>query len=160
MESAPELESPEQTSAVIIKRRLILRDSLAFLSLTAVTIALFAVTLFLFRSFAAHRTELGKRWSDRGRAALRQNQPEQAIDSLRTALSYSPGERAYELLLAEALADAGHTEEAYNYFSGLWDAEPGSGFINLQLARLAAEKKEQAAAINFYRASNLWNVGR
>ena len=153
MESATELEHSEQTSAASIRRRLILRDSLAFLSLTVVTIALFAVTLFLFRSFAAHRTELGKRWSDRGRAALQRNQPDQAIDSLRTALSYAPGERAYELLLAQALAMAGHTEEAYNYFSGLWDAQPGSGFINLQLARLAAEKKEQREAVNFYRAS-------
>lgn len=153
LESATELEDPAEASGSISRRRLIFRDSLVFLSLTIVTIALFALTLFLFRSFAAHRTELGKRWSDRGRAALQRNQPEQAIDALRTALSYAPGERSYELLLAQALAMGGHTEEAYNYFSGLWDAEPGSGFINLQLARLAAEKKDEWTAVNFYRAS-------
>ncbi len=132
---------------------MILRDSLTFLSLTLLTVALFSVTLLLFRSFVSHRTDLGKRWSDRGRAALASGHPELAIDSLRTALSYAPGEHAYELLLAQALARAGHTEEAYNYFSGLWDAEPGSGLINLQLARLAAEKKEEQTAVNFYRAS-------
>ncbi len=153
LESAIELENPEEVSASVSRRRLIVRDSLVFLGLTVVTVALFALTLFLFRSFAAHRTELGKRWSDRGRAALQRKQPEQAIDALRTALSYTPGERSYELLLAEALAMAGHTEEAYNYFSGLWDTAPGSGFINLQLARLAAEKNEERAAVNFYRAS-------
>ncbi len=153
LESATELEDPVEASASISRRRLIIRDSLVFLGLTAVTVALFVVTFFLFRSFAAHRTELGKRWSDRGRAALQRNQPEQAIDSLRTALSYVPGERSYELLLAQALAQAGHTEEAYNYFSGLWDVQPGNGFINLELARLAAQKKEQRAAVNFYRAS-------
>lgn len=135
------------------RRALILRDSLTFLGLTLVTVALFTVTLFLFRSFAAHRTELGVRWSDRGRTALRAGHPEQAIDSLRTALSYTPGERSYELLLAQALAAAGHTEEAYNYFSGLGDAEPGDGFVNLQLARLAAVRHDRPEAINFYRAS-------
>jgi len=135
------------------RRRLMLRDSLVFFSLTLVTVALFAVTLFLFRSFATHRSDLGKRWSDRGAAALRQGHPDQAIDALRTALTYAPGERSYELLLAEALEAAGHTEEAFNYFSGLWETEPGSGFINLQLARISAGKRDPQAAINFYRAS-------
>jgi Flp pilus assembly protein TadD len=135
------------------KRRLILRDSLTFLSLIAITILLFAVTLLLFRSFQAHREELSKRWADRGLAAFRANRPEQAIISYRTALSYAPDERSYELLLAEALGQAGRTEESYNYFTSLWEARPGDGFINLQLARLAAKKRDVQGAVNFYRAS-------
>jgi Tfp pilus assembly protein PilF len=135
------------------KRRLILRDSLAFLSLIAITIVLFAVTLFLFRSFEAHRAELAKRWSDRGLLAFQSNQPEQAIVAYRTALSYAPGERSYELQLAQALGQAGRTEESFNYFTGLWESRPGDGFINLQLARLAAKKNDVQTAINFYRAS-------
>ncbi len=111
------------------------------------------MTLILFRSFAAHRSELGTRWSGRGRSALIAGRPEQAIASLRTALSYAPGDRAYELLLAQALAQAGHTEEAYNYYSGLWDSQPGDGFLNLHLARLAAGRKDRREAVNFYRAS-------
>lgn len=138
MPSSRELENEDPAATSVARRRLILRDSLTFLSLTLFTLALFTVTLFLFRSFAAHRIDLGQRWSDRGRTALAKGQSEQAIAALRTALSYSPGERSYELLLAQALAAAGHTEEAYNYFSGLWDSAPGDGFINLQLARLAA----------------------
>ena len=102
--------SSEAPAAAVTRRRLIVRDSLTFLSLSLLTIALFSVTLFLFRSFAAHRTELGKRWSARGADALSHGKPELAVDSLRTALSYAPGERSYEMLLAQALADAGHTE--------------------------------------------------
>jgi hypothetical protein len=37
------------------KRRLILRDGLNFLILTLITAVLLAITLFLFRSFQAHR---------------------------------------------------------------------------------------------------------
>jgi tetratricopeptide (TPR) repeat protein len=135
------------------KRRLILRDALTFLSLTLITAALFAITLFLFRTFASHREELAQRWSARGQAAISSGRPDQAIVALRTALLYTPGERSYELLLAQALGDAGHTEESYNYFLSLWETQPGDGFINLRLARLAAAKKDMQAVINYYRAS-------
>ncbi len=136
-----------------VKRRLILRDSLTFLSLALITVLLFAVTLFLFRTFAAHRQELAQRWAGRGLAALASGDPDQAIVALRTALSYAPGERSYELLLAQALGDAGHTEESYNYFLGLWETQPGDGFINLRLARLAAKKNDLQVAVNYYRAA-------
>ena len=145
------LETIENESSV--KRKLILRDALTFLSLILITVLLFIVTLFLFRSFAAHREELAKRWSTRGNEAIASGRPDQAIVALRTALSYAPGERSYELLLAQALGDAGHTEESYNYFLGLWETQPGDGFINLRLARLAAQKKDMQAAINYYRAA-------
>jgi tetratricopeptide (TPR) repeat protein len=144
------LETDIESSA---KRRLILRDALTFLSLSLITVGLFLITLFLFRSFAAHREELAQRWSARGQAAIASGRPDQAIVALRTALSYAPGERSYELLLAQALGDAGHTEESYNYFLGLWDTQPGDGFINLSLARLAAKKNDMQAAINYYRAA-------
>ena len=93
---------------------MILRDSLTFLSLVLITVVLFLITLFLFRSFASHREELGQRWSARGQAAINSGHPDQAIVALRTALSYVPGQRSYELLLAqavlgEAVAEAGYT---------------------------------------------------
>jgi predicted Zn-dependent protease len=136
-----------------LKRRLILRDSLTFLSLALITVVLFLITFFLFRSFASHRQELGLRWSARGQAAINSGHPDEAIIAIRTALSYVPGQRSYELLLAQALGDAGHTEESYNYYLGLWETEPGNGFINLSLARLAAKKSDVQTAINYYRAS-------
>src|SRR5258708_7721481 len=136
-----------------VKRRLILRDALTFLSLTLITVVLVAVTLFLFHSLAVHRQDLAQRWAARGQVAIASGRADQAIVALRTALSYAPGDRSYELLLAQALGDAGHTEEAYNYFLGLWETQPGDGFINLRLARLAANKNDMQAAINYYRAA-------
>lgn len=142
-----------KTEVSLAKRRLLLRDSLTFLVLTLLTVVLFLVTLFLFRSFTSHRADLAVRWSGRGEAALDAGKPEQAMVALRTALAYAPGTRSYELLLARALADAGHTEEASNYFMNLWLTQPGDGFINLELARLSAKKKDAPNAIKYYRAS-------
>lgn len=143
----------ETEDVSVIKRKLIVHDALVFVSLSLVTVALFVVTLLLFRSFAAHRSELAIRWSGRGEAAIRAGRPDQAIVALRTALLYAPERRSYEMLLAQALGDAGHTEESYNYFLGLWDTQPGDGFINLRLARLEAKKGNPRGAINYYRAA-------
>ena len=144
------LETENDSSAM---RRLILRDALTLLSLTLLTVVLFAITLFLFRTFTAHREELAQRWSARGQEAISSGRPDQAIVALRTALSYAPDQRSYELLLAQALGDAGRNEESYNRFLDLWETQPGDGFINLRLARLAAKKNDMQAAINYYRAS-------
>jgi tetratricopeptide (TPR) repeat protein len=142
-----------RTEVSLARRRLFLRDSLAFLVLALITGALFLVTLFLFRSFTSHRAELAVRWSGRGRDALRAGRPQEAIVALRTGLSYAPGTRSYELLLAQALEDVGRTDEASNYFMNLWGTQPGDGFINLELARLAAKKNDPRNAVKSYRAS-------
>jgi tetratricopeptide (TPR) repeat protein len=147
---------PTASTAATSKRGLIVHDSLAFLALLSASIALFGVTLFLFRSFEDHRVDLARRWSARGTTALERGRPEEAVAALRTALSYDPDgttARTDQLRLAQALADAGHLDEADNYFLNLWDATPGDGFINLELARLARRKGEPSDADNYYRAS-------
>ncbi len=152
--TAPSLgRNAEKTIEQRTRKQLIVHDSVALVSLVFVTVALFLLTLLLFHSFTAHRGDLAHRWADRGHAALDNHQPAQAIASYRAALSYAPGERGDELMLARALGEAGRTEESFNYFTELWELHPGDGFINLQLARLAARKLDVLDAINFYRAS-------
>ena len=156
------------------KRKLVLHDSLAFLILLAATAVLFAITLFLFRSFSAHRADIAREAGEEGRRALSQHRPHDAIEDLRTALSYAPNERSYELLLAQALGEDGHLDEAINYFLNLWESQPGDGFINLQLAQLERQRDEvqrndplrskrqrssAQVAIDYYRAAifGSWN---
>lgn len=152
---SPQAEAPAKGGPLAskVRHRLMLRDAMTFLTLSALTVVLFAATLILFRSFTAHQQSLARQWSERGRTELAERHPEEAVTSLRTALTYAPGERSEELLLAQALGDAGHTEESYTYFTSLWDRTPGDGLINLRLARLAAIKGEREEAVNFYRAS-------
>src|SRR5207237_9136816 len=101
------------------------------------------------------------RWSERGRRALQANRSQEAVADLRTALLYAPGNRAFELLLAEALGQAGRTDESLNYFLGLWETMPGDGSINLSLARLAAQKVNRTDAVRYYRAAidGTWEQG-
>ena len=121
------------------------------------TLALFAITSFLFRSFSARRVELGRQFASSGQKALRQGAPEQAVRDLRVSLAYAPDEASNQLLLAEALAQAHHPEQARGYFLALLDEQPADGFLNLQLARLARERKDTQAAIPYYRAAAVGN---
>ncbi|CAN5540907.1 hypothetical protein BH10ACI4_BH10ACI4_36570 [soil metagenome] len=136
-----------------LQRQLILRDSLVFFTLVLITVFLFLTTLLLFRSFSSHREELGQRWYSRGQRDLANAHAEDAIFDLRAALGYAPADTDYQFLLAEALKNAGKTDEAYNYFSELREADPGSGPLNLQLARLSAQRNNASDALHFYRAA-------
>ena len=144
---------PVASIATPTKRGILIHDGLAFLILLAVSLGLLGVTLFLFKSFDSHREDLAVRWSQRGRVALEQNKPAEAVGALRAALNYAPDDRADQLLLAQALASAGHVDEATNYFLNLWSTRPGDGFINLQLARLARTRGNNRDATDYYRAS-------
>jgi tetratricopeptide (TPR) repeat protein len=132
---------------------LIARDTVALLSLLAITIVLFFLTWVLFRSFSNHRAELAQRWRLRGETALRHGRPGPAIDALRSALLYAPSERSIEIELAQALANAGRLQEATAYFNTLWEAEPGNGRINVALARLAAQQANEPGALRYYQAA-------
>jgi tetratricopeptide (TPR) repeat protein len=139
----------EERAAV---RRLILQDATAMLSLLAVVLVLSTLTYFLFRSFQDHRQELAQRWARRGEQALASGHPEIAVNALRSALAYIPS-RPVEIELAEALAQSGRIQEAVAYFNTLRESEPGSGIINLQLARLAARQNQKTLSINYYQTA-------
>jgi len=146
-------EQPLNSSLSLVRRKLVLRDTLTFLTLSLVVVALYAVTSFLFRSFEAHREALAVRWASRGEVLLKNGKPDQAVTALRTSLSFAPDDRPRQMLLAAALAESNHTDEASNYFLNLWESQPGDGFINLQLARLARRKANTSQAVDYYRAA-------
>jgi tetratricopeptide (TPR) repeat protein len=135
----------------------LLLDGLTFLGLLGISVGLFGITLFLFRSFEHRREEIGQRWSERGAKALQEGDANYAVQALRTALTYAPNDHDAQLQLAHALVVSGRTDEAMNYFLNLWEVHPGDGYVNLELARLASKKGHVDDAINYYRAAVFGN---
>jgi tetratricopeptide (TPR) repeat protein len=144
------LKSPLTATERVERRRLIFTDTLALVTLFAITALLAVLTNLLYQSYASHQTELAQRWLARGEEALRNGKPQAAIDALRSALAYSPSQRSIEIELAEALASAGRIQEATVYFNALLESQQGNGLINLQLARLAARQGNESQAIEDY----------
>ena len=135
------------------RRKLMMQDAAALLSLLGITLALAVLTYFFFSSFRVHRQILEARWYQRGQNAMAAGRAADAVEDYRSALALSSGNRTYELALAQALAAAGRIDEAYAYYSTLREAKPGDGLLNLRLARLAVQKKNPAEAIAYYRAA-------
>ncbi len=141
------------------KGKVLLRDTAALSTLAGIAAVLSFVTYALFHSFAAHQHLLEVRWRARGEAALAAGRPTVALNDLHSALAYAPDDRGLQIQLATALAATGRLQEAQVYFNTLLESEPGSGIINLQMARLAIQERNTQAAIDHYQAAidGTWN---
>lgn len=125
------------------------RETFLLLSLRTL-IVLFAVTGFAARSFHAKEKFVAQDWFTRGENDLRAGHAEAAVEDLRTALVYSRDNPLYELRLAQALAAGGQLDQAWAYLVSLWEREPGSGIVNLELARLAVRTQSLADALRYF----------
>ncbi len=134
------------------------REFIVLLWLTALTVVLFVIALFVTASFHRHQASLGKEYFRRGEAALSAQHADEAITDFRAALSYAPERREYRLRLGRALLLANHDKEALAHFKDLWESEPGDGELNLELARLAARSGNMADALRFFHGAiyGLW----
>ena len=110
----------------------------------------FSVTAFVPAAHREHQRALAREWDARGQRALENRQPALAVDAFRNALRFSRDDRDLRLRLAESLAASGRPAEARAYLLGLWQDQPGSGRVNLQLARLATLEGGAAEARRYY----------
>jgi tetratricopeptide (TPR) repeat protein len=76
-----------------------------------------------------------------------------ALADYRNALAYNPSNPIFQLHLAKALAAAGRGEEARSYLLNLLSESPGSGEVNLELARIAAHNSSMADAMRYYQGA-------
>jgi tetratricopeptide (TPR) repeat protein len=121
---------------------------LAILALLGVIF--FAGVTGLSRTYHAQREFLGSRWFSRGVGDLSAGRFEAAVMEFRSALLYSRDNYDYQRNLAEALIGLKRTSEAATYLVNLWDRKPEDGVVNLELARIAAQKGQSEQAIRYY----------
>lgn len=123
-------------------------------------VALFAFTAFVARQY--HRTvhRLGDQWFAKGEAAMGSDQTAAAIADYRNALVYKPDDDTFQYHLALALARTGREDEAQSYLLSLLTESPGSGPINLALARVAVNLNRNADAIRYYHSAiyGVWTL--
>jgi tetratricopeptide (TPR) repeat protein len=149
-------ETPLTPAERLAKRHLVIQDTLALLSVLAVTCILAVLTWLIFRSYSQHQTDAAARWKRRGEEALAQGKAAVAVYDLRTSLGYGQDDPATEIELARALAEVNtprSLQEAAVYLNTLWEKEPGNGNINLQLARVLARQGQARSALDHYHAA-------
>ena len=124
------------------------------------TTLLLLLVSIVFTAFAAriyHKKYhvLADEWFARGEQDLRAGNAAAALSNYRNALLYSPGNTNFQFHLAKALAATGRDDEARAYLTSLLSEAPGSGEINLELARIAAREgpKAMPEALRYYHAA-------
>ncbi len=131
--------------------RLYLGQQPVMLALLAVlAIIFFLAVTGLSRLYHAQRDALGERWFNRGVADLNGQHYDRAVTEFRSALLYSRDNYTYQQNLAEALIGVKRTGEAFAYLVNLWDREPENGVVNLELARIAAQRGQTQSALRYY----------
>jgi Flp pilus assembly protein TadD len=123
------------------------------LSCFGLMLVLFVLTAFVARMYHKQVHVLGDQWFGTGEAAFRAGDAEDAAKDYRNALVYSPGNAVFQLHLAQALTAAGKDNQARSYLLNLLTESPGSGEINLELARISARSNEKAStqdALRYY----------
>lgn len=118
--------------------------------LTGLAILMFLAVSGLSRLYQAQQNSLAIRWSSRGLSDLKAQRYSPAVTEFRAALRYSRDSYDYQLSLAQALLGLNRTDEADAYLINLWDRQPENGFVNLELARIAAHKGQTSSSLRYY----------
>lgn len=120
-----------------------------FLSL----IVLFGVTAFASRMYHKRVHSLADQWFANGEADFRAGNVKKALTEYRNALAFSPSNTTFQFHLALAFAADGQLPEARAYLLPLLSESPGSGEINLALARVAAKQSKVQDAMLYYNSA-------
>ncbi len=126
------------------------RPETVFALSLVILVLLFVVTGFAVRTYHAKEQALGREWFEQGASQMKDGRPEDAIVDFRTALIYERNNDDYELNLAKALLAAHHVQEASAHLTILWDRQPVSGEVNLELGRLAAQSGDVTQALQYF----------
>ncbi len=110
----------------------------------------FLGTRALVAGYRAMEHRLSATWYEQGETDLRAGAVSRAVDDFRAALAFSREAPSIRLRLAQVLVRAGHFDAANADLLRLWEDQPASGIINLELARLAVRRDHVADAIRYF----------
>src|ERR1700688_4227122 len=149
------MQSPQQDILTAIEkepglRYYLKREPLILALLSALAVVSFLTVGGLSRIYHAQQQSLGDRWSTRGVEDLKQRHFERAVNEFRTALLYSRDNYTYQLDLPKVLMGLKRTDEAYAHLVNPWERQPEKRLVNLELARIAAQKGDTERALRCY----------
>jgi tetratricopeptide (TPR) repeat protein len=128
------------------------REAVLFAMVVALVV-LTGVTAFASRMYHKTVHVLADQWFAQGEADFQAGHAADALNDYRNALVYAPYNSQFQFHLAKALAATGREEEAQSYLLSLLSESPGSGEINLELARIAARKNKVNDALRYYHSA-------
>ena len=139
--------APGKKSPRIYSREAVLFGCIVLLVLFVLT------TAAISRMYHKKIHVLADNWFAEGETSFQAADVQSALIDYRNALVYSPGNAKFQFHLAQALAAVGRGDEGRSYLLNLLSESPGSGEVNLALARIAAHKGVTSEATRYYHAA-------
>ena len=121
--------------------------------MVAALVPAFVVVNGLVAMARSARGRLEQEWAARGARDLAAGRASAAADDYYAAQAYARDHGRYRLDLARALIAAGRSSEARAELETLWIDAPGSGVVNLELARIAKNEGDLDDAARYYHAA-------
>jgi tetratricopeptide (TPR) repeat protein len=125
-------------------------ETVVFAGVCCLLVILSFICVVSVNAYNSRVRELSARWAEEGSRQLLQGRSEAAIEDFRNALIYDGRNPEYQLHLAQALMRVGRLNEAQAYLLHLWHDQPGSGTINLELARLFTKQNAIDPALRYF----------
>jgi tetratricopeptide (TPR) repeat protein len=132
--------------------RVVSRELVMLLCVLALVVML-ALTALLSRLYHKKIHTLADAMFAQGEADEQAGQVKAALTDYRNALAYNPTNPPFQFHLAKALAAAKRDEEARSYLLNMLSESPGSGEVNLELARIAVHENSMADAMRYYQGA-------
>jgi len=110
-------------------------------------------TAFVARMYHKKVHTMADDWFAAGDEHFQAGDTSAALIDYRNALVYSPNNTKFQFHLAEALAADGRYDQARPYLLALLSESPGSGEVNLQLARIAVANNSRPDALRYYQGA-------
>jgi len=132
--------------------RIFSRELVMLLCVLALVVML-ALTALLSRLYHKKIHTLADTMFAQGEADEQAGQVKMALTEYRNALAYNPTNSLFQFHLAKALAAAQRDEEARSYLLNMLSESPGSGEVNLELARIAVHENSMADAMRYYQCA-------
>ena len=149
----------DDTPAAVGEARSYTRERVLFFSVLLLLLLL-VFTAFAARLYHKQIHVLADQWFAQGEAMFKAGNIAEALRDYRNGLVYAPDNRGFQFHLAQALAAAGRSEEARSYLLNLLSETPGSGPVNLELARIAARQGSMQDALRYYHGAifGVWDI--
>ncbi len=135
------------------KWRLTYSREVAFLICIILLLIISGATAFAARMYHRRIHVLADDWFAQGEAGFRAGNAAVALADYRNALAFAPVNSKFQFHFAQALAATGHDDEARAYLETLLSESPGSGPVNLELARIASAKRAMPEALRYYHSA-------
>ena len=129
------------------------REMVAIVLLSVVVVAGFILTRRAAAANRALRLSDAAAWSVAGQGDAAAHRTDAAVHALRRAAALDRDNRGYQLALAGALAAADDHDAARQVLLRLRDTAPEDAEVNLELARLEAQRDDVPGTVRYYQSA-------